>query len=107
MGSPTSTGTAFNTLASYLFGSNSRRESMAMTTPVEIRKGGADSYTMSFFMPSKFSTSNAPPPSDDRVTLTDLPTEILAAKDFPGGWGQGLEAEVEAVEGCLPCELKP
>jgi hypothetical protein len=47
LGSPATTGTAFNTLASYLFGANSKSESMAMTTPVEIRRGGGE-YSMSF-----------------------------------------------------------
>lgn len=84
LGSPSSTGTAFNTLASYLFGYNARRESMAMTTPVEIRKAGADSYTMSFVMPSKFTTGNAPAPNDDKVTLSDTANEVVATKEFPG-----------------------
>ena len=38
LGSPTMTGGAFNTLASYLFGYNEAKASLAMTTPVEIRK---------------------------------------------------------------------
>jgi len=90
MGSPTTTGTAFNTLASYLFGYNTKKEAMAMTTPVEIRRGGGGGgggeggYSMSFVMPSKFTTTTAPSPVDERVVLSDTPQEVLAAKEFPG-----------------------
>eukprot|EP00952_Eustigmatos_sp_NYUAD-ZCMA_P003310 14478-Eustigmatos_ZCMA.PRE.1 len=52
LGSPMVTGTAFNTLASYMFGDNSGREAMAMTTPVEIRKDARATYSMRFVLPS-------------------------------------------------------
>ena len=86
LGSPTATGGAFNTLASYLFGSNDARENLAMTTPVEIRKEGGvdDSYEMRFIVGSKYTTETAPRPADPKVRLTTTPRERLAARKFPG-----------------------
>lgn len=65
-----------------------------MTTPVEIRKeharggGPGERFTMRFVMGSKYTTENAPRPSDPAVRLTTTPPrERLAAVEFPGAWG--------------------
>ena len=74
------TGTAFNTLAGYLFGGNKEAKSMTMTTPVATTSLGE----MRFFLAEK----NAPEPlyanKDARVEISDVPPGRLAVRKFTG-----------------------
>lgn len=85
LGSPAATGSAFNTLARYLFGYNQQKEAMAMTTPVEIRRSAErDTYSMSFVMPSRYGRENAPRPVETSVRIGTTRQETVAAREFPG-----------------------
>ena len=76
---PITSGTSFNILASYLFGKNSRKEKLSMTTPVIMEKN-----IMEFVLPMGFSSENAPTPDNENVQVKDIPSEIIAAREFTG-----------------------
>ncbi|KAG5553319.1 hypothetical protein RHGRI_011251 [Rhododendron griersonianum] len=91
---------SFNVLAEYLFGKNTMKESMEMTTPVFTRKTQSDGermemttpvitrkledqgkWQMSFIMPSKYG-ANLPLPKDSSVRITEVPRKIVAVAAF-------------------------
>ncbi|XP_047329436.1 heme-binding-like protein At3g10130, chloroplastic [Impatiens glandulifera] len=93
---------SFNVLAEYLFGKNTTKERMEMTTPVFTRKSQSDGekmemttpvitkkledgnkWQMSFVMPSKYG-SNLPVPKDSAVRIIDVPRKIVAVSAFSG-----------------------
>ncbi|PSR98512.1 Heme-binding-like protein [Actinidia chinensis var. chinensis] len=91
---------SFNILAEYLFGKNTTKERMEMTTPVLTRKSGGermemttpvitrkledeDKWQMSFVMPSKYG-SNLPLPKDPSVRIREVPSKIVAVAAFSG-----------------------
>lgn len=91
----------FRRLASYIFGANHRDEEIAMTAPVtqqasrggdEIAmtapvaqsRGSGDSWTIRFFMPSKWSLDTLPKPDSDDVCLVTVPGETVAVLRFSG-----------------------
>jgi len=72
-----STGTAFNSLAAYLFGLNDESRTMTMTTPVTT----TSSNEMRFFL----SESTVPQPQpDSSVEIIDIPSSLLAVRQFTG-----------------------
>jgi hypothetical protein len=93
---------SFNVLAEYLFGKNTMKESMEMTTPVFTRKTQSDGermemttpvitrkledqdkWQMSFVMPSKYG-ANLPLPKDSSVRIREVPRKIVAVAAFSG-----------------------
>ncbi|KAF6165919.1 hypothetical protein GIB67_012816 [Kingdonia uniflora] len=93
---------AFNALAGYLFGKNTKNDRMEMTTPVITRKGQSDGekmemttpvittlsgdkdkWQMSFVMPSKYG-ANLPSPKDDSVRIKEVPGKLVAVSAFSG-----------------------
>ncbi|CAI8614850.1 unnamed protein product [Vicia faba] len=93
---------SFNVLAEYLFGKNTTKEKMEMTTPVFTSKnqsdgvkmdmttpvlttktGDQDKWKMSFVMPSKYG-SNLPLPKDSSVTIKEVARKIVAVVAFSG-----------------------
>ncbi len=73
-------GMGFNKLARYILeGENAEEEKMSMTTPVI-----TDRDTMSFVMPSGRSADQAPAPSSADITVTDVPKQIVAVREFTG-----------------------
>jgi SOUL heme-binding protein len=91
----------FRRLASYIFGANHRDEEIAMTAPVaqqagrngdEIAmtapvtqsRGAGNSWTIRFFMPSKWSLDTLPNPDSDDVRLVTVPGETVAVLRFSG-----------------------
>eukprot|EP00899_Mesostigma_viride_P024012 jgi/Mesvir1/4796/Mv11092-RA.1 len=101
-----SSGKSFNELAGFLFGDNTVKEEMAMTTPViqtprsepmemttpviqqRTAGGGGPSragpWTMSFVLPAKYTGDSIPKPNNPRVTVKRVPERTLAVKAFPG-----------------------
>jgi len=72
-----STGTAFNALASYLFGQNDESREMEMTTPVTT----TSSSEMRFYL----SGSSIPSPlADSGVEIVEIPRSMLAVREFAG-----------------------
>ncbi|XP_019432914.1 PREDICTED: heme-binding-like protein At3g10130, chloroplastic [Lupinus angustifolius] len=93
---------SFNALAEYLFGKNTTKEKMEMTTPVftsknqsdgvkmdmttpvlTTKKEDQDKWTMSFVMPSKYG-ANLPLPKDSSVRIKEIPGKIVAVVSFSG-----------------------
>ncbi|KAI7999088.1 Heme-binding-like protein [Camellia lanceoleosa] len=93
---------SFNVLAEYLFGKNTTKDRMEMTTPVFTRKTQSDGekmemttpvitkkledeekWQMSFVMPSKYG-SNLPLPKDPSVKIKEVPKKIIAVAAFSG-----------------------
>ena len=77
----TSGGEGFNALASYLFGGNEEKQTLAMTAPVEIRSGATSS--MAFVIP-KASATAPPTPLTPDVTLEEVAARLVAVKSFRG-----------------------
>ncbi|PON83085.1 SOUL heme-binding protein [Trema orientale] len=93
---------SFNVLAEYLFGKNTRKEQMEMTTPVITRKAQSngekmemttpvitkrvedqDKWQMSFVLPSKYGT-DLPLPNNPSVKIKEVPRKIVAVVAFSG-----------------------
>jgi len=86
---PSMGGTGFNTLASYLFGGNEEKQTMAMTMPVITTVGakpadGVSAGTMQFVIPVAASREPPTPRPDDDVTVDRVPERLVAVKAFPG-----------------------
>jgi hypothetical protein len=82
-------GKSFSTLATYLFGKNSSGSAMAMTTPVIIDQRPNNSGSMSFIVPSKFSSDrNMVPtpvaPVSGSVSIEERPGAVYAVAEFTG-----------------------
>ncbi len=88
----------FRLLAGYIFGSNKRRQSIAMTAPVaqqptseniamtapvtQIQNAG--NWTVRFTMPSAYTLATLPEPKDPKVQLRQLSPERFAVLRFSG-----------------------
>ncbi|BBY56982.1 SOUL family heme-binding protein [Mycolicibacterium sarraceniae] len=91
----------FRVLAGYIFGANSRKdtiamtapvaqqpsEKIAMTAPVATRRTSSGEWVIRFFMPSKYTLETLPTPNDDRVRLVTVPSETVAVLRFTGNIG--------------------
>jgi hypothetical protein len=106
----------FRRLASYIFGGNHRDAEIAMTAPVTQQRGttiamtapvvqsadAAGEWTIRFFMPSKWTMDTLPTPNDDRVRLTVVPPETVAALTFTGDRGpQAVSRRTEELRNAL------
>lgn len=85
-----STGTAFNSLAAYLFGLNDESKTMAMTTPVTT----TSSNEMRFFLAE---SSTPQPQADSSVEIIDVPSALLAVREFTGFVTEGEIARQKDV----------
>jgi hypothetical protein len=89
----------FRLLAGYIFGANTRRQSIAMTAPVvQSRDGGEKipmtapvtqtvrdgAWTVRFIMPPQYTLDTLPTPKDSRVTLAAQPAARVAVVRFSG-----------------------
>lgn len=92
----------FKLLAGYIFGGNTRRQSIAMTAPVVQSKPGSqtiamtapviqtatpespEAWTVRFIMPSAYTLETLPTPKDARVQLMALPAARYAVVMFSG-----------------------
>lgn len=73
----------FTTLADYIFGENSDKKQIAMTSPVHMDIGDTLS-TMAFVMPSGFNKDNIPTPNNAEVQIQTTEPEYVAAIQFNG-----------------------
>ena len=89
----------FRLLAAYIFGGNTRRESIAMTAPVVqarssgqsiamtapvVQTGTPGAWTVRFIMPAAYTMASLPVPNDPRVRLITVPSARLAVLRFSG-----------------------
>lgn len=94
---------AFRVLADFIFGNNSAKSEISMTSPVirkpaqsekiamtapVIQSGGANGYTVQFTMPAKYSMQTLPVPNDPRVVIKEIPARRLAVYTYSGSWSE-------------------
>lgn len=95
---------AFGILFSYISGSNTRGEKVAMTTPVVSAESGPEKIPMtvpvvsgersfSFALPPSYSPGEVPAPKDGRVEIEVLPGREVAVARFRGRTGERTVAE--------------
>lgn len=73
----------FPPLAGYIFGANSRKQEIAMTSPVHMTIGDSLS-SMAFVMPSKMNQDELPRPDNHAVNIKSTEAEHVAALRFGG-----------------------
>lgn len=104
----------FRILADYIFGKNTQRTSLDMTSPVVAQpenitmtspvtsQSTGNTMTVSFFMPPGYSLHTLPEPEDSRIRFLELPERKLAAIGFSGSWNpQRFSERAEALVGRL------
>jgi hypothetical protein len=89
----------FRIVAGYIFGANTKKQSIAMTSPVVMEAGasekiamtspvlvadGGDTRTISFGMPKSYTLDTLPIPSDSRVKIVEIPEKKFAVLRFAG-----------------------
>lgn len=75
--------TGFGKLANYIFGGNSAKKQIAMTSPVHMDVGDTLS-TMSFVMPSEYTQDNLPMPDNAEINIQTTDAEYVAVISFGG-----------------------
>ena len=94
--------TAFRKLFNYISGDNRKKESIAMTAPVNQKSGSEKiamtapvnqqksegNYVVSFLMPSKYTMEILPEPLDSSVRLRQIPAHKIAAIRYSGSWSR-------------------
>lgn len=73
----------FTKLAGYIFGGNTDKKQIAMTSPVHMEINDSVS-SMSFVMPANYTKDNLPLPNNSDVTIKTVPDEYVAAITFSG-----------------------
>jgi SOUL heme-binding protein len=91
------TTSGFRRLASYIFGENDGRQTIAMTAPVQ-ETLTPDEPIMAFTMPSGSSMESLPNPDSEQVVLREVPERLVASLSF-GGWA--TEGRVESKTASL------
>lgn len=103
---------AFRVLAGYIFGDNEPQQEMAMTAPVESRKGvrmnmtapvtsqagnGDGPYTYAFVMERKYTMDTLPKPDNPDIRLVQRPERIMAVHRYSGTWSEERYREHEKL----------
>ena len=104
-------------VAGYIFGGNTKKESIAMTAPVTAQAGASqtiamtapvtanvdgNSHTISFGMPRSYTLATLPTPNDSRVKLVEVPAKKMAVLQF--SW-YATDARVQTMEQQLLADL--
>ena len=105
---------AFRRLFGYISGNNRKKESIAMTAPVNQESGpgqkismtapvnqqkSQDNYVVSFLMPSKYTRQTLPEPVDPNVRIREIPSVTIAAIRYSGSWSiKRYEAKKNLLE---------
>lgn len=93
---------AFRRLYNYISGENRKKESIAMTAPVNQQnrsekiamtapvgqQRSGDKWVVSFLMPSKYTMQTLPEPLDPAVKLKEIPARKMAALRYSGTWSR-------------------
>jgi hypothetical protein len=101
----------FRVVAGYIFGGNTKKESISMTAPVTTQKEVSekismtapvlattqgDSHTVSFGMPSSYTLETLPFPSDSRVRIVSVPAKKFATLRFSSWRSQARNTVMES-----------
>jgi hypothetical protein len=73
----------FGKLAKYIFGGNSEKKQIAMTSPVHMEIGTTKS-TMAFVLPATYNQTNVPKPEDLGIAIITSDPEYVAVIQFGG-----------------------
>jgi hypothetical protein len=73
----------FGKLAKYIFGGNSEKKRIAMTSPVRMDIGETNS-TMAFVLPSIYNQNTLPKPNDSSIDIITSEPEYVAVQQFGG-----------------------
>jgi len=88
--------TGFNILAGYIFGNNTSRKKIDMTSPVKtsvsekipmtspVKISGKYKYKVAFIMPSRYSLGELPVPGDKRIGFREILPHKMAVIRFSG-----------------------
>lgn len=89
----------FRIVAGYIFGANTKKQSIAMTSPVVTQEAASEKIamtapvvvanesetrTISFGMPKSYTLDTLPTPSDSRVKIVEIPEKKFAVLRFAG-----------------------
>lgn len=100
----------FSLVAGYIFGANTKKQSIAMTSPVVMEEGVSEKIamtapvivdnerearTISFGMPKSYTIDTLPVPSDSRVKIVEIPTKKFAILRFAG---YRTDTRIQAME---------
>ena len=111
----------FRRVAGYIFGDNTAKasvamtapvvqgrepsggsQSIAMTAPVVQQPAGAESWSIQFIMPSKYTMATLPQPNDPRVRLVEIPARTFAVVRFSGlGRDDAVARHEKALDAAL------
>jgi hypothetical protein len=114
----------FRLLAGYIFGGNTRRQSIAMTAPVVqeagsgqkiamtapvLQSGSDESWLIRFIMPRGSSLETLPKPNNVRVRLRALAPARMAVVQFSGlAWQSAVDAQTAALAAFIKAQhLQP
>ena len=100
----------FRLLAGYIFGGNTRQQSIAMTAPVAQQRAGEKipmtapvtqtphdgAWVVRFTMPRSYSLAELPKPNDPNVKLRNLPPSRVAVIRF-SGWANQKDFDTKAA----------
>ena len=93
---------AFKILAGYIFGGNEKKQQISMTAPVAVAPstgsqsekismtapvmvaGSAQTWTMTFMMPSAYRLEDLPTPNDKRIQFETVPAKTFGVIRFSG-----------------------
>ena len=95
----------FQILFQYISGNNVKNEEISMTVPVNQTNAGEKiamtvpvtqkpklkskgTYILSFVLPSKYTLETAPIPKDSRVKIKEIPSKIVAVREYSGTWSE-------------------
>ena len=107
---------AFRRLFNYISGDNTAGQEIAMTAPViatENQSNGGEEIAMtapvsserldqgwrfSFVLPASYTLEKAPLPTDERVSLAQIPSHKVASLQYSGSWDQArFDANAELL----------
>jgi len=71
-------------LERYFLGENTVPEAMSMTVPVMAREDPTGGWTTMILLPEGYRVESAPPPTDQRIRVMEVPGRRAAAIRFPG-----------------------
>ena len=97
----------FQPLADYIFGNNTKRERIGMTSPVTqeregerigmtapvTQSGSPHGWVVGFVMPARYTAETLPLPRDPRIRIVGVPSRKVAAIRFSGRWYPIRDAE--------------
>lgn len=86
----------FRILAGYIFGGNTKKQSIAMTAPVSEMVVTANARVVSFVMPDEYISGTLPTPNDTRIEIVEVPAHRSAVLRYSGHNNSEKVAQMKA-----------